>query len=73
MVSTVHYPSFKNIGWRTEIRPRGLLLLLIGVWLVFQFPYFSIALLFITYITYGLARHLLRNRKTRNPKGTAGE
>ncbi len=73
MVSTVHYPSFKNIGWRTEIRPRGLLLLLIGVWLVFQFHYFSIALLFITYITYGLARHLLRNRKTRNPKGTAGE
>lgn len=73
MVSTVHYPSFKNIGWRTEIRPRSFILLLIGAWFTYQFHYFAVAAIFLTYIFYGLVRHLRRSSAARKTPRTAGE
>lgn len=74
MVSGVHYPSFKNIGWRTELRPRSLIAVFIGIILIYQFHYFAIALLFLSYIFFGIWRHMRRKRKAgREVASTVGE
>ncbi|MBN1403316.1 MAG: CDP-diacylglycerol--serine O-phosphatidyltransferase [Opitutales bacterium] len=71
MVSKIHYPSFKNIGWKTNIRPTSLLFILMFFFLIYQFHYFAIGAVFISYLFFGMFRHLLRLRK--KPLGAAAE
>ncbi len=69
MVSTIHYPSFKKLDWRTELRPRTFILILVGAYLVYQYHYFAIALVFLSYIFYGIWRHIRRKRRLRASQG----
>ena len=55
MVSNVLYPSFKNIGWQTQARLRTFVLLFIAFVVGWFFP----ILLFLTYIFYGLGKHII--------------
>ncbi len=71
MVSKIHYPSFKNIGWKTNIRPTSLLFILMFFFLIYQFHYFAIGAVFISYLFFGMFRHLLRLRK--KPLGADAE
>jgi CDP-diacylglycerol---serine O-phosphatidyltransferase len=57
MVSTVRYPSFKDIGWRTKTRLRVFVGLLILVALAFQFPHVVLVAGFLGYIFFGVVRH----------------
>lgn len=60
MVSTIRYPSFKNIDLRTQIKFRAFLLLVIVVATLVIFKEITFALLFLSYIFYGLFRHWCR-------------
>ena len=64
MVSTVPYPSFKNIGWQTRTKFRTFICLLIGLVLLFQYPSIAVVGLFLSYIFFGLGRYLYRSRGT---------
>jgi len=69
MISSVHYPSFKAIGagTRTDFRT---FILVFGVFAgIYLFHYYAISGLFLTYIFYGLLRHLFRIRRKAVEKG----
>ena len=60
MVSTVRYPSFKQINWETKTRFRtfiGVFIAVIVIWRLQEVAFFFI---FLTYITYGLFAHYQR-------------
>jgi CDP-diacylglycerol---serine O-phosphatidyltransferase len=63
MVSTVHYPSFKHIDWKTRIKVGSLVLLSALIFLIYQFHYYTIAFLFMSYLLFGIIRHVWRLRK----------
>lgn len=63
MVSGIHYPSFKHIDWKTSIRAESFLLLLVLIFLVYQFHYYAIAALFISYLVFGIVRQLWRRKR----------
>lgn len=67
MVSTVHYPSFKHIDWTTRIKLQSLVLATLAIFLIYQFHYYAIAAIFISYLFYGIIRHLWRLRKPAPP------
>ena len=60
MVSTVRYPSFKQINWETKTRFRtfiGVFIIVIVVWKLQEIAFFF---LFLAYIAYGLFAHYQR-------------
>ncbi len=68
MVSNIPYPSFKHIGWQTQTRARSFILFVVLIAVVILFHEFSFAILFLSYIFYGLGRHLRRSwRKSHRP------
>jgi CDP-diacylglycerol--serine O-phosphatidyltransferase len=60
MVSNIPYPSFKHIGWQTQTRARDFILFVVLIAVILLFGEFSFAILFLSYIFYGLGRHLRR-------------
>lgn len=64
MVSNVRYPSFKHIGWQSHLRAQHFIALIILCALVLFFWQFSFALLFLSYLFFGLARHLKKRKKS---------
>jgi len=60
MVSTVRYPSFKQINWETKTRFRtfiGFFIIVAVIWRLQEVAFFF---LFLTYILYGLFAHYQR-------------
>jgi CDP-diacylglycerol--serine O-phosphatidyltransferase len=60
MVSTIRYPSFKQVNWETRTRIRTLLVFFIGVVLVVRLQEVALFFLFLGYIAYGLFAHYQR-------------
>ena len=60
MVSTIRYPSFKQVNWETRTRVLTLVLFFIGVILVVYLQEVALFFIFIGYITYGLFAHYQR-------------
>jgi CDP-diacylglycerol---serine O-phosphatidyltransferase len=60
MVSTIRYPSFKQVNWETKTRFRTFVLAFVGVALVWKLREVSIFFLFLGYIAYGLFAHYQR-------------
>jgi CDP-diacylglycerol--serine O-phosphatidyltransferase len=58
MVSEVPYPSFKAISLRTRIHFRTFIFLFIFFVFVYYFHYQAIALVFLSYVFFGVGRHL---------------
>jgi CDP-diacylglycerol--serine O-phosphatidyltransferase len=68
MVSNIPYPSFKHIGWQTQTRAQSFILFVVLIAVVFLFREYSFAILFLSYIFYGLGRHLRRSwRRSHRP------
>jgi CDP-diacylglycerol---serine O-phosphatidyltransferase len=63
MVSTIRYPSFKQVDWRTRARLRTFLGVLILAAAVFFFRQFALVLLFLAYLLYGIGRHVMWQRR----------
>ena len=57
MVSNVHYPSFKNVDWSTEAKFLTFVLLVIVGATVYFFREFSLAILMLSYVFFGILRH----------------
>ena len=60
MVSTVRYPSFKQVNWETKTRFRSFVGILIAVALVWRLREIAFFFLFLAYIFYGLFAHYQR-------------
>ena len=65
MVSKIHYPSFKKIDWNTRIKVESLLLFIVLAFLIYQFHYYAIAFIFISYLSFGIVRHIWRKISSR--------
>jgi len=61
MVSTIRYPSFKKIDWHTKTRLWTFILLLITGVLVWKLKEISFLVIFLSYIGFGIVRHLRRH------------
>ncbi|UPA28508.1 MAG: CDP-diacylglycerol--serine O-phosphatidyltransferase [Verrucomicrobiota bacterium] len=65
MVSTIRFPSFKKINWSTRTR-LGTFVAIIGVLATISwFHQFSCAIVFLSYVVYGLVRHVRQERRFR--------
>lgn len=60
MVSTIRYPSFKQINWETKTRFRTFIGLFIAVVVSIKLREVAFFFLFLTYIAYGLFAHYQR-------------
>jgi CDP-diacylglycerol--serine O-phosphatidyltransferase len=60
MVSTIRYPSFKQVNWETKTRFRTFVLALVGIGLVVSLQKIAFFILFLSYIAYGLFAHYQR-------------
>jgi CDP-diacylglycerol--serine O-phosphatidyltransferase len=65
MVSTIRYPSFKKIDWQTKTRLWTFIVLLIAGALLWKLQEISFLVLFLSYIGFGIVRHLRRQWGTR--------
>jgi CDP-diacylglycerol--serine O-phosphatidyltransferase len=60
MVSTVRYPSFKQVNWETKTRFRTFVVVFIGIVLIVRLQEVSLFFIFLGYIAYGLFAHYQR-------------
>ena len=60
MVSTIRYPSFKQVNWETKTRFRTFVLVVIVAALVVKMREVALVFLFLGYIGYGLFAHYQR-------------
>jgi CDP-diacylglycerol---serine O-phosphatidyltransferase len=60
MVSTVRYPSFKQINWETKTRFRTFVAVLVAVGVIIKLREVAFFFLFLAYISYGLFAHYQR-------------
>lgn len=60
MVSTVRYPSFKQVNWETKTRFRTFVVVFVGIVLVIRLREVALFILFLAYIGYGLFAHYQR-------------
>ena len=63
MVSTIRYPSFKQVNWETKTRFRTFVAVFIGIVLVVRLQEVSLFFLFLAYIAYGLFAHFQRSMR----------
>jgi len=59
MISTIRYPSFKQINWHTRARFGTFILILVVAAAVYFTRQYALALIFLGYIAFGLGRHLV--------------
>jgi CDP-diacylglycerol--serine O-phosphatidyltransferase len=62
MVSTIRYPSGKNIDLQTRTRLRTFIVLLVLIALLIQFKEIAVFCMCLGYIFFGLIRHFRRAR-----------
>ncbi|MBC9888852.1 MAG: CDP-diacylglycerol--serine O-phosphatidyltransferase, partial [Opitutae bacterium] len=62
MISPIHYPSFKYIGWTTRLNFRFFILIIVIVSILAIVREIGIVLIFLGYLFYGLFLHLRRRR-----------
>jgi CDP-diacylglycerol--serine O-phosphatidyltransferase len=60
MVSTIRYPSFKQVDWQTRTRFRTFIVIIIIGGCIFEFKEWAFVSLFLAYILFGLIRHIRR-------------
>src|SRR5690606_20253827 len=65
MVSTIRYPSFKQVGWHTRARFGTFVVFLVVAAVIFFFRQYALVLLFLAYLSFGIARHLLMIQRRR--------
>ena len=60
MVSTIRYPSFKQVDWQMRARIRTFVLIIVIAGLIFWLQEVAFVCLFLTYVFYGLVHHVRR-------------
>ncbi len=67
MVSTIRYPSFKKVDWHTKTRLWTFILVLIVGGLAWKLQEIAFLVLFLSYICFGIARHIRRHLSGKHP------
>jgi CDP-diacylglycerol--serine O-phosphatidyltransferase len=62
MVSTIRYPSLKQVDWQTRTRFRTFICIIIVAGFIFWLQEIALVALFLSYIFWGLARHIRRRQ-----------
>lgn len=62
MVSTIRYPSFKQVDWQTRTRFRTFIYIIIVAGCIFWLQEIALVALFLSYIFWGLARQIRRGQ-----------
>ncbi len=57
MVSSIYYPSFKEIDWNTKARFRTFILIFAVAGVLYLWREIGLVLIFLSYIFYGIVRH----------------
>jgi CDP-diacylglycerol---serine O-phosphatidyltransferase len=70
MVSTIRYPSFKDIDWQTKMRFRHFIGVFVLAVLVFLLGPVSFFIVFLSYIFFGLIRHWRRVNRLKKLKSS---
>jgi len=60
MVSTIRYPSFKQVDWQTKTRFRTFVVIIIIAGSIFWLQEVAFVSIFLAYIFYGIFRHIQR-------------
>ena len=60
MVSTIRYPSFKQVDWQMKTRIRTFVVIIVAAVLIFWQQEVAFVSLFLAYIFYGLIHHIRR-------------
>lgn len=68
MISSIRYPSFKDIDWTTKIRFKTFVLVLAIGGGIYLFRQHAFVIIFLAYLLFGLGRHLLMVRRLRKKK-----
>ncbi len=58
MVSSIRYPSFKEIDWNTKTRFRTFIIVPILIGIIYLFKQHTLVLLFLSYLFFGIFRHI---------------
>jgi len=61
MVSTIRYPSFKQVNWETKTRFRTFIIVFVAIVLLWRLQEVAIFFLFCAYLAYGLFAHYRRS------------
>jgi CDP-diacylglycerol--serine O-phosphatidyltransferase len=61
LVSTIRYPSFKQVNWETKTRFRSFVAVFVALVLVWRLQEIAFFFLFLAYIAYGLFAHYQRS------------
>ncbi|MDR2201106.1 MAG: CDP-diacylglycerol--serine O-phosphatidyltransferase [Puniceicoccales bacterium] len=62
MVSNIPFPSFKKINWNTKTRLSTFIFIIAVLVTIMWFHEIAWAIVFLSYISYGIVRHLRRQR-----------
>ncbi|MEM8867294.1 MAG: CDP-diacylglycerol--serine O-phosphatidyltransferase [Verrucomicrobiota bacterium] len=65
MISSIPYPSFKELDWQTNTKASTFVLLIFGIGCAYIFRELSLAGLFLAYIAYGPIRYFIRIYRAR--------
>jgi CDP-diacylglycerol--serine O-phosphatidyltransferase len=65
MISSVRYPSFKQVDWQLRTRIRTFVFVLIAIGAVVVFQEIALLVIFLSYIAYGLVGHFRRGTRSR--------
>jgi CDP-diacylglycerol--serine O-phosphatidyltransferase len=65
MVSTIRYPSFKKVDWHTKTRLWTFIVVLGVAGLVWKLQEISFLIIFLSYLLFGIVRHVRRNWRAR--------
>lgn len=65
MVSNIHYPSFKNVNWQTRTAHKTFIFVVVLAIIVFLFREISLAIIFLTYVFYGIFSALRKYNRSR--------
>jgi CDP-diacylglycerol--serine O-phosphatidyltransferase len=65
MVSTIRYPSFKQFDWHTRARFGTFVIVLILAAAIYFFRQYALVLIFLAYLLFGIARHLVALQRRR--------
>jgi CDP-diacylglycerol---serine O-phosphatidyltransferase len=63
MISNVRFPSLKKINWNTRTKSKGFVLIILVSLGLFLFREFSMLVVFLGYITWGVIRHFFYLKK----------
>ncbi|MDR0351756.1 MAG: CDP-diacylglycerol--serine O-phosphatidyltransferase [Puniceicoccales bacterium] len=66
MVSTIPFPSFKKVDWNTKTKLNTFIIGIAIIAIVVWFHEFSMAIIFLSYMFFGVARHISKVKRSHN-------